>query len=85
MEHPSLCRGCKTLYPSGVEDNAAPGTVTAPCPRCGEAGYLPDGVESFVRNIIEHLSAPERSISEIERLSAILVAAMQKEAAFALP
>lgn len=82
MEHPALCRECKTLYPSGVEDNGAPGTVP-PCPRCGEAGYLPDDVESFVLQTIEHLSAPERSISEIERLSAILVAALQKEASFA--
>ena len=79
MEHPALCTGCKTLYPSGVEG----GSVTVPCPVCGEVGYVPDGIESFVRHLIELLSAPERSISEIERLSAIFVAAMQSEAAFA--
>ncbi len=83
MEPPALCIGCKTLYPSGVEGNAAAGTVTVPCPACGEVGYVPDGVESYIRRLIEHLSAPERSISEIERLSVIFVAAMQSEAAFA--
>ena len=84
MDHPALCTGCKTLYPSGLDGgSAASGPVTAPCPGCGEKGYLPDGIDSFVRTIIEMVSAPERSISEIERLSAILVAALQKEAAFA--
>jgi len=83
MDTPALCTGCKVLYPSGLEGDAASGPVTAPCPLCGEKGSVPDGVDSFVRHIIELLSAPERSISEIERLSAILVAALQKEAAFA--
>jgi hypothetical protein len=83
MEHPALCTGCKALYPSGVEGDAASRPVAAPCPGCGEVGYVPDGVDSFIRHLVEHLSAPERSLSEIERLSVIFVAAMQSEAAFA--
>jgi len=82
MEHPALCTACRTLYPSGLEGKAPAASSVAPCPGCGKEGYIPDGVESFAQHLMEELSAPERSISEIERLSAIFVAALQKEAAF---
>jgi uncharacterized protein YecA (UPF0149 family) len=48
------------------------GNRAGPCPRCGGMGHVPDGVFNFVGSTIEILSAPERTIDELQRFASIL-------------
>ena len=74
---PAFCMDCGTPFNSGFFfDNATnvtlSGNVSGPCPKCGGMGRVPDGVFNFIGNTIEILSAPQRTISELLRLQAIL-------------
>jgi hypothetical protein len=74
---PAFCDSCGTIFPSSIEvvnsTNITFGGVgSGPCPRCGGMGHIPDGVYNFVGNTIELLSAPSRTITELERLAIIL-------------
>ncbi len=56
------------------------GSGAGPCPKCGGMGHIPDGVYRFVGDTIELLQAPERTVSELQRLTQVLRTANQRGA-----
>lgn len=81
---PAVCNKCGSIFPSGVAANGGV-TITimssksGPCPVCGGMGDIPDGTYRVIENIIEVLSAPDRTIYELKRLSEILDQAKKEE------
>ncbi|MFB5936458.1 SEC-C metal-binding domain-containing protein [Peribacillus frigoritolerans] len=76
---PAVCDKCGTIFPSGyflehVTNATFSGRNEAlsPCPSCKSKGHVPDGTFNFYDDTIEILSAPERTIQELQRLSQIL-------------
>lgn len=74
---PAFCDTCGTVFNSGIfVENSTnisfAGNRSGPCPKCGGMGHVPDGVFNFIGSTIEILSAPERTISELLRLTQIL-------------
>lgn len=77
MRVPAVCDNCGTIFPSGfgMENStniSFSGCSAGPCPTCGGIGHIPDGVYNFIDNTIEFLSGPQRSITELKRLAALL-------------
>lgn len=77
---PAFCDSCGAAFPSGFAfENCTnvqlTGNKSGPCPRCGGMGSVPDGVFNFTENVIEILSAPNRTIEQLSALSAILKSA----------
>ncbi|MGG0719820.1 SEC-C metal-binding domain-containing protein [Robertmurraya massiliosenegalensis] len=84
MPHmPAVCNTCGTIFNSGifVENSSVTlsGNKSGPCPSCGGWGHIPDGVFNFIGNAIEVLSAPERTVKELQRFSEILQLAQKHE------
>lgn len=84
MRVPAVCDNCGTIFPSGFEANNSTnitfsGCTSGPCPACGGMGHIPDGVYNFIGNTIELLSGPGRTVSELQRLAAILNHAKEKQ------
>lgn len=80
---PAFCDTCGTAFNSGifVENSRGisfAGNRAGPCPNCGGMGHVPDGVFNFIGNTIEILSAPERTHSELLRLTEILREAKER-------
>lgn len=80
---PAFCDTCGTVFNSGIfVENSTnisfAGNRSGPCPSCGGMGHVPDGVFNFIGNTIEILSAPERTIAELTRLTQILREAKAK-------
>lgn len=73
---PAICDNCGTIFPSGFNISGGTGVMigskSGPCPRCGSWGHIPDGTYRIVENIIEVLSAPQRTIDELKRFSDLL-------------
>ncbi|MEO8158444.1 MAG: SEC-C metal-binding domain-containing protein [Betaproteobacteria bacterium] len=81
---PAFCDTCGTAFPSGfVFENSTnvtlSGNKSGPCPNCGGMGHIPDGVFNFVGSTIEILSAPKRTVKELNRLAQILREAKAKQ------
>lgn len=78
---PAVCDNCGTIFDSKFAFNGEiialqlEGNKVGPCPTCGQIGHIPDGLYNFVDNVLEVLSAPDRTIEELNRLSEILHAA----------
>jgi hypothetical protein len=73
---PAFCDTCGTAFPSGfVFENSTnvtlSGNKSGPCPNCGGMGHIPDGVFNFVGSTIEILSAPKRTVKELNRLAQV--------------
>lgn len=82
---PAVCDDCGAMFPSGlVFENARnvtlAGNRSGPCPNCGGMGHIPDGVYDFVDGAITLLRGPERTVSELQRLAAILRRARDQQA-----
>jgi uncharacterized protein YecA (UPF0149 family) len=81
MPHvPAVCDTCGTIFNSGVYvENSINitfrGNKSGPCPNCHGWGSIPDGVFNFLGNVIEVLSAPERTVKELQRFNEILQSA----------
>jgi uncharacterized protein YecA (UPF0149 family) len=80
---PAFCDTCGTVFSSGIfvensRNISFAGNRSGPCPRCGGMGHVPDGVFNFIGNTIEILSAPERTIAELNQLAIILAEAKDK-------
>jgi hypothetical protein len=74
---PAICDNCAAIFPSGsdAEDSeniTFAGNPAGPCPVCGGAGHIPDGVFSFLAKVIENLSVPPRTNGVLISLAAIL-------------
>lgn len=71
---PAICDNCGLIFNSGIAGSGG-GTITitgskaGPCPRCGGMGSIPDGTYRMIENIVEVLSAPERTLEELRKLS----------------
>jgi len=81
---PAFCDTCGAVFNSGiVVENATNitfvGNRSGPCPVCGGMGHIPDGVFNFVGNTIQILSAPQRTVSELSRLTQIIREAREKK------
>jgi SEC-C motif-containing protein len=77
---PAFCDNCGAAFNSGiVVDNCRnihlSGNRSGPCPRCGSMGSVIDGVFNVAGDVIEILSAPQRTIDSLQKLSHILKAA----------
>jgi hypothetical protein len=82
---PAVCDSCGGFFPSPIEASAATNITfsavgVGPCPHCGGSGHVPDGTYNFIGNSIQFLSGPARSVSDLERLAAILRNARQRQA-----
>ncbi|PAV28426.1 hypothetical protein CIL05_17460 [Virgibacillus profundi] len=55
------------------------GNKSGPCPNCGSMGHVPDGTYRLVENIIQVLSAPERTIDELKRFADLLEKTRKEE------
>lgn len=82
---PAVCDSCGAFFPSPIEASNSTnitfsGVTVGPCPHCGATAHVPDGTYNFIGNVIEFLSGPKRSASELERLATILRAAQQRQA-----
>ena len=86
MRIPAFCDTCGAVFRSSIVAEDATnltlvGIGAGPCPVCGGAGHIPDGVFNFVGNTIKILSAPQRTIDELSRLAKILREAREKKEA----
>ena len=77
MQVPALCDTCGAVFPSDItiEDPAAAIAADGrawPCPVCRRQGVVHGGVFHFLASLIEILSAPERTSSELSRLVEVL-------------
>jgi len=77
---PAFCDTCGAAFPSGFAlENCSnvhlSGNKSGPCPRCGGMGSVPDGVFNVTGNVIEILSAPNRTFQQLSALSEILKSA----------
>jgi hypothetical protein len=84
---PAVCYSCGAFFPSPID--VAPGStnvtlgwnvVTRRCPRCGGSGRVLDGIFDFTENALRFISGPEQTVSDLERLAAILRAARERKA-----
>lgn len=80
---PAFCDNCGAAFNSGiVVENCRSlhlsGNRSGPCPRCGSMGSVIDGVFNVAGDVIEILSAPQRTIDSLQKLSDILKAAAAK-------
>jgi hypothetical protein len=82
---PIVCDTCGTLFVmpniiggSGAATITFKGSGAGPCPNCGGMGHIPDGVYRFVGDTIELLRAPERTVSELQRLTEVLRTAQER-------
>jgi hypothetical protein len=78
---PAFCDACGAVFPSGFELRGTvslAGNRSGPCPGCGSMGHVPDGVFRITGRLIEILSAPTTSVSELMRFSDILTRAQQQ-------
>ncbi|MHA6250738.1 SEC-C metal-binding domain-containing protein [Oceanobacillus sp. CAU 1775] len=88
MPHvPAICDSCGTVFNSGIfiensTNVSLSGNKSGPCPNCGGWGHVPDGVFNFIGNAIEILSAPERTIQDLKKLSVILQAAKNNNSSY---
>lgn len=83
MNLPVICNNCGTLFPLYLgEGFGATITMTnstaGPCPNCGGSGQVLDGTYKFVENVISVLSAPQRTLDELQKLSDSLKVAQNK-------
>lgn len=73
---PAVCETCTTIFPSGFSitngRGVFVGSKSGPCPNCGGWGYVPDGDFMFYDNVIQILSAPERTLIQLKRLAKVL-------------
>lgn len=83
MRVPAFCDSCGAIFPSGFEVEASETTFvncgSGPCPECGSSGHIPDGVYSFIGNTIQLLSGPASTVSELQKLAAILSEARERK------
>jgi hypothetical protein len=86
---PVVCDTCGTLFVmpniiggTGAATVTFEGSGAGPCPNCGGMGHIPDGVYRFVGDTIELLQAPERTVSELQRLTKVLRTAQERGADF---
>lgn len=80
---PAVCKNCGTIFSSGFAvENATVtmvGSESGPCPQCGAMGRIPNGTFKIIENIIEVLSAPQRTIDELNKLSVTLEIAKKEK------
>lgn len=80
---PAVCDNCSNIFSSGVfiENSTATfdNTRSGPCPYCGSMGHIPNGTFRVVQDVIEILSAPQRTIDELKRLKSLLQEATKKD------
>ena len=82
---PAFCDNCGAAFNSGIvvencRNISLSGNRSGPCPRCGSMGSVIDGVFNVAGDVIEILSAPQRTIESLQKLTQILkVAAQDKE------
>lgn len=79
---PAFCDNCGAAFNSGfVFENcrniSLSGNRSGPCPRCGAMGSVIDGVFNVTGDAIQILSAPQRTIDSLQKLSLILKKAAQ--------
>jgi len=83
VEVPAVCNRCGTFYPSGLGFDPGGTGVTGtwkvsthpidrPCPVCGGNGRMLGGSWHVVENTIHLLEGPDTTVSELERLAAVL-------------
>ncbi len=77
---PAFCDSCGAVFGSGiVVENCVnvslSGNRSGPCPRCGGMGSVIDGLFNVTENVIEILSAPERTRTQLKALTGILQSA----------
>lgn len=88
MKAPALCNNCGVIFPSNLFefDNCTNVTLSncdgGTCPKCGGKSRILDGVYNFVNNAVELLKGPERTVSELQKLAAILQTAKKDKASF---
>lgn len=81
---PAICDSCGTVFPSGYAGGGGStmimqGCISGPCPNCKGMGHVPDGTYRLVENIIEVLSAPQRTFEELKQFSDLLDRARKEE------
>ena len=80
---PAICDHCGTLFPSGIVGGGgavidAGGAIAGPCPKCNSKGHVPHGTFKFLDDVIEVISAPQRTLDELRTLS-VLVDKVKKD------
>lgn len=71
---PAVCNQCNNFFPGDtVSENSTnvifENKTVGPCPRCGGTGTVPDGVYNFYDNVIELVSGPESTVTDLKRLA----------------
>lgn len=80
---PAICDQCGTTFPSGVEmaggchNNLFTGFKAGPCPKCGGAGSIPDGIYGVLDGLIQFAHAGEFPQRRLEMLGDIAIAAQK--------
>lgn len=74
---PAFCDNCGAAFSSGIavensRNITLSGNRSGPCPRCGGMGSVIDGVFNVAGDVIEILSAPQRTIESLQKLSEVL-------------
>lgn len=75
---PAVCDNCgkfftpRAINAENVQNLTISNVRVGPCPKCGGMGHIPDGVYNVMGDVLQVLSAPARSIEELQRLGNIL-------------
>ncbi|WP_411801361.1 SEC-C metal-binding domain-containing protein [Bacillus atrophaeus] len=84
-ELPAVCDNCNAIFRPGIVIDNSTATLMnnkVKCPKCGSKASVSEGVFNFIENTIEILSAPERTIHELQRFNEILQSAKSKNVTF---
>ena len=81
---PAICDNCGFVFRSGFAGGGGStitviGSKSGPCPRCGSMGSVPDGTYRMIEDMIEVLSASDRTIDELRKLSILVDSAKRGE------
>jgi hypothetical protein len=82
---PAVCDQCGTIFQQraiklqNVQHASFTNVSVGPCPKCGGMGHIPDGVYNVIGNVIEVVSAPAHSRTDLERIAEIFRQARERK------
>ncbi|WP_088033548.1 SEC-C metal-binding domain-containing protein [Evansella clarkii] len=77
VDIPAVCDDCGAVFPSGIGGDGGSiitlgNNKSGPCPNCNGMGSVLDGTFRLASGALEVLTAPQRTVEELKRLSQVL-------------
>ncbi|MFA6921469.1 MAG: hypothetical protein WC216_06465 [Gallionella sp.] len=70
---PAICSDCGAIFGAGlssaiIKNTQFGGTKVGPCPECGGTGIIPDGIYSFVGDVVEVIATSVQGAKDIREI-----------------